>query len=837
MLSFSNEFKLPQEIFFYRNSQQPGNSQSLTNNNIFYTCTSSRGQTFVLAHNGGINRLISGNLLSDTLKFDSFTKRDGLLSDLSLSMIEDRKQNLWFLTTHSISLFYPELYKIDDYSSFLQQRQITLTEASPVLSATGNIILGSDKGILVFNPYEKNTSPFVPPIVLTRLVLQGEPVSGGVEMLNPIVLTPGQRNISIQFAALDYRNPQDIKYAYKIEEVDKDWNYNGSERTASYLNLTSGTYHFQVKSTNSDGIWVDNNRIITLEVKPRFWETPLSRILILITAMGVLLLIFYVWFSIFRLRHAVKMEKKIADIKMNFFTEVSHELRTPLTLITSPLNEVLEDKSLSGTSKKYLTLVKKNSDRMLRMVNQILDFRKAASRKMKLVLERTEIVSFIKSVLDSFHYLSIEKNIHLSIEISNPEIVLFVDRDKFEKIIFNLLSNAFKYTPSNKSIRIKVEENNEKVFISVSDQGIGIDQASIDSLFQQYETLIQKYNVSNSTGIGLSLVKELVALHHGDIEVDSKPGIGSTFKIVFFKGSNHFKKDEKAYFLENEIKPDCKKPEESHFEEYKEEKVVSNKQWQVLIVEDNTELRSFITSSLSSEFRVAEAENGKDGFDKTLSLLPDIIVTDVMMPVMDGLDMIIAIKENPGTCHIPIIILSAKDTLDDRILGLERGIDDYLTKPFQPRYLKTRIHGLIEQRRILQEYYLKTVAENNFSTVTQNVIDSYKNIASKDDVFIHKLTEFMETQLENPSLTVDDLVDEFNMSRAVFFRKMKILLGLSPVAFIQQIRVNRAVHLFDSGIASVADVAYRCGFNDPNYFSRCFKKQLGITPSEYLQIK
>lgn len=337
-----------------------------------------------------------------------------------------------------------------------------------------------------------------------------------------------------------------------------------------------------------------------------------------------------------------------------------------------------------------------------------------------------------------------------------------------------------------------------------------------------------------SSGIGLSLVKELVELHHATIRVVSQPGTGSEFKIAFLLGNAHFKNDKQIEFiLSDEIHYTNDGNFDSKDSIASDGNKGSNEKWSILIVEDNYELRKFLNDILSREYLVFEAENGKDGLDMAMSKMPDIIVSDVMMPVKDGLEMVREIKDNRDLCHIPIILLTAKASLDDRIKGLEKGIDDYITKPFSASFLRTRIQNLLRQRKTLQELYRTSLTAGNRSLINESLEPAQPHIMSGDEIFIQKLMDFMESNMDNPSLSVDDFVDSFSMSRAVFFKKMKMLLGISPVNFIQDIRIKRAIQLMKSGLNSVADIAYRCGFSDPNYFAKCFKKQIGISPSEY----
>ena len=374
-------------------------------------------------------------------------------------------------------------------------------------------------------------SSYVPPIVFTGLKIQGHLTDHSIDNLEELELEPSQRNVTFQFAALDYVNPKGILYAYRLQGLEKEWNEADNNRSASYINLPAGKYQLQIKSTNSDGVWVDNVRTLSIHVLPTFWETYWAWLLYFILFILFTASIVYVLFYIYRLRHRVDMEQQLANIKLRFFTDISHELRTPLTLISSPVTEVLENEPLSPSAREHLTLVHQNTERMLRLMNQILDFRKIQNQKMKLLIEETDLIPLLQKVMSSFKLIAEEKNINYQLTSTIQSVYSWVDRDKFEKIFFNLLSNAFKYTPTDKSITVNITTKEKTVEIEVADEGIGIAVEKQHSLFQRFESLVKQNILQPSSGIGLSLVKEMVEMHHGTITVNSQPGIGSRFTV------------------------------------------------------------------------------------------------------------------------------------------------------------------------------------------------------------------------------------------------------------------------------------------------------------------
>lgn len=837
LITFSCDFQCPEDIHFYTNIREPDTASSLSSNDVIYIYTDSRKNTYVLTFTGGINQIVSDNLLTDHIIFKTYTKQNGLISDLVLSMIEDQQKNLWVISENTLAKFNPEAGTFDHYNEKYLQKEIYFSEASPVI-LQNQLLLGTDAGILRINPAALNKSTYAPPIVFTGLKIQGTQQPLDINALKELKLKPEERNVSFQFAALDYIDPTAISYAYRLKGLEDKWNEVDNSRTASYINLSPGEYELQIRSTNSDGVWTDNTRSLSIIVIPTFWETYWAILFYILLFIVFTTTIVYIIFYIYRLRHQINLEQQLANIKLRFFTDISHELRTPLTLITSPIGEVLESEQLSPNARKHLTLVHTNTERMLRLINQILDFRKIENKKMKLMLEKTEIITSLEKVMDNFRLMAEEKNINFHLQTDQESIYCWIDQDKFEKIVFNLLSNAFKYTPANKSITVCTYTEENKLVVSVTDEGIGIDPKKQQTLFQRFETLVRHNILQPSSGIGLSLVKELIELHQGNIQVNSQAGVGSEFIVTLPLDQKAYEGKENTEFILDDAptsdnSQECNQPETaSPVDVNPDEDPVS-----VLIVEDNTELRGFLNDILSGTYKVIEATNGQEGLELALQYMPDLIISDIMMPVMDGLDMVKAIKGNRDVCHIPIILLSAKSSLDDRISGLEQGIDDYITKPFSTTYLKTRIKSLLHQRKLLQELYLKQWSEKSQETPASAFIEiepSQPQITPFDEIFMKKVMEIMDAQMDNSNLTIDEFSQELGMGRTVFYQKLKGIVGLSPVDFIREMRIKRAKQLIETGEYNVSTIAYMTGFNDPKYFSKCFKKKYGISPSEFV---
>lgn len=856
LLTFSNEFKQPEEINFYRNLRSPNTVSSLSNNNVTYVYTDSRNTTYILTFTGGINKVLSESLLSEHIEFKPYTTKDGLPSDLVQSMIEDKEGSLWVISENALTRFNPEKETFEYYDKKYMQQELYFTEAAPVLE-NNQLLLGTDIGILKISPEHLQKSNYAPPIVFTGFKIQGTSQDLDINDLEELRLKPSERNVTFQFAALDYVAPESISYAYRLKGLEEKWNEVDNSRSASYINLPPGEYELQIRSTNSDGVWMEKARILPITVLPTFWETYWAWILYVVLFVLSTATIVYIILYIYRLRHQINIEQQLANIKLRFFTDISHELRTPLTLIASPVSEILEHETLTTNARKHLTLVHKNTERMLHLVNQILDFRKIENKKMKVLLEKTDVLSLLQKVMDNFRLIAEEKNINYQLETNQEAIETWIDQDKFEKIIFNLLSNAFKYTPANKSITVIANVESSRLIVSIKDEGIGIDLQKQQTLFQRFETLVKFNILQPSSGIGLSLVKELIELHCGNIEVKSQPGVGSEFTVILPMNQKVYEGRENTEFIlndgnsvpaekKNEIRPMVEIASMTDItpsETAKEPNQISNEEdpVSILIVEDNVELRNFLSDILSESYRVFTATNGQEGLDQAREYIPDLIISDIMMPAMDGLDMVKNIKENREICHIPIILLSAKSSLDDRISGLEQGIDDYITKPFSATYLKIRIKSLLHQRKELQEIYWKAWSEklNNTqeTTLEEKLTPSQPQIISYDEQFMQQVMQVMEEQMENSELTVDEFAQLLNLGRSVFYQKLKSIIGLSPVDFIREIRIKRAVQLIDSGEYNFSQVAYMTGFNDPKYFGKCFKRQMGMTPSEYKENK
>ncbi len=780
---------------------------------------------------GGLTLLKNPGTKNGPAQLQSFNSRNGLLSDIVLSLSEDEKGRLWFTSENAITRYDSKAGIFQHFSPLEETDNDFFTEASALRLHSGQIMFGYTKGYCIFNPNRILRTYEVPNLVLTGFQLfntnadindQQSPLKESISHTDKITLKHNQSVFSIEYAALDFGETDQIMYAFILEGFEKQWNYVGKQRKATYTNLRSGRYHFKVKSTNGEGVWVDNTRELTIEILPSFWQTGWAVLLYLLIA-AALIAIAYILFRRYNdLQQQMQVEQQVSDIKLRFFTNISHELRTPLTLISGPVNNILNTEKISQSVRTQLEIVNSNANRMLRLINGILDFRKIQNDKMRLRIQQTHFATLVQETCSNFNKEAYDKHIAFHIENTCPDSLLWIDREKTDMILYNLLSNAFKFTPSGKSITVRVEEKNEFVLLKVKDEGIGIPKDKRSILFERFTSHNELESLTGKTGsgIGLNLVKELVDLHHGYIEVESEPGAGTTFTVMFLKGKDHFG-NEVDFVIDDST---TQAVPQIHSSKKVDQILQTNNVRNMLIVEDNEDMRLFLTNIFASTFNITTANDGMEGIDKAIITLPDIIISDLMMPNMDGIQLLDELKKKDSTSNIPIILLTANETVESRLEAMKHEADDYITKPFSPEYLKARVDNLLSTRQKLQSRY-----RQNMLNLKPMDVDK----TSPDEVFLTKVMAFMEKNMDNNALVVDDMVSAMALGRTVFFNKLKTLTGLSPVEFIREVRIKRAAQLLQLGTYNVTEVTYMVGMNDSRYFSKCFKAVYGMTPTEY----
>jgi len=848
LLSFSEKFARPDDINFHLHVSILDQREALTCNDIYDILLTHDNRMFFATFGGGLNELKSVDEQGNA-SFISYGTKDGLPTEVLFSLAEDKDGNIWMGSESGLSKMNIVNHHFDNYLKQEIGEELLFEESTAIASTDGRLLFGTNRGMLCFAPQQVRKNAYVPEIVFSGLKIANKvivPEAGSVlpESLNSLShlsLSHKENTVTFSFAALDMSFSENVKYAYILEGFDKEWNYVGKQRTATYTNLPKGKYVFRVKSTNGAGIWVENEHSLNITVKPSFWETTYAFILYILVFIAVLLGGAYILFLIYRLKHEVSVEQQVTDMKLRFFTNISHELRTPLTLIEGPLEFILKRSDLSKEVREQLQVVERNTHRMLRLVNQILDFRKIQNHKMKLCVEQIDIVSFVHKIMENFESVAESNKIDFMFESEQPVLKLWVDADKVEKIVFNLLSNAFKYTQPGKTITVFVHENEDSVTVGVQDQGIGIPENKKNSLFVRFETLLDKNLFNpNSSGIGLSLVKELVEMHHATIRVESKEGEGSCFMVDFLKGKEHYGEDVEFVLSDNvevmdaiskqDVPDDAVTVPDVAASDASQDKTAAEKT--MLLVEDNLELRFFLRSIFSPRFRIIEAANGVEGLEKAVKYIPDIIISDIMMPEKDGITLVRELREELTTSHIPVVLLTAKTDMDTKLQSLQQGADSYITKPFSATYLEARVDNLLARRQKLRQFYCERLMNVNPPEV-ENEEEEIDMMSQQDRRFLERLTEFMERNIDNGDLVVDDLVHEMAVSRSVFFKKLKSLTGLAPIEFIKEMRVKRAAQLIETGEFNMTQIAYMVGINDPRYFSKCFKQRFGMTPTEY----
>ena len=683
---------------------------------------------------------------------------------------------------------------------------------------------------------------------LVRRVSVGQDslIYGGATVLNEPELPYSSNAIRFEFSTTSFDYSEQNQFQYWLEGFDSDWSLFTTETQKDYTNLPEGNYTFRVRAKNVYRN-LGNEDSYSFQILPPWYRTWWAYAIYIATFLGCLQLII-TWRSKklqsekaalertidertkeiaqknLQLEQQTEKLKEIDKLKSNFFANISHEFRTPLTLIRGPLDAVRSGDPKELTT-RHLDMMRRNADRLLRLVNQLLDLSKLESGTLKLEVSNKDVVSFTKGLCLSFETLAIERFINLKVISNEPKIHLYFDRDKLEKILYNLLSNAFKFTDNKGTITVEIVDEPEDVLIKVKDSGIGISKEKIPHLFDRF------YQVDDSStrnregsGIGLALVKELTELHHGEIHVESNEGQGTVFTIKLLKGAAHLERDEIIAPEEDEshmsLSLDVGHTEEGVIHEHTAH---NPDHLVILVVEDNSDVRRFITEQLAPHYEIKEASNGEEGYELARDIIPDLIVSDLMMPKVDGLELTSKIKKDVRTSHIPVILLTAKAESKDKISGLETGADDYLTKPFEGKELIARINNLIKVRVTLWERISRELAMKP-SDVSE---------PSLEEQFISKVVSSIEQHISDPEFSVERLSDLMAMSRIHLHRKLKAITDQSASHFIRSIRLKRAKQLLEQNSATITEIAYQVGFNNISYFSKCFKEEFGALPSEF----
>jgi len=784
-----------------------------------------------------------------------YGSENGLNDNSVLSIQEDSDGNLWVGTNSGISFFNAEKEIFINYSNSDGIIGNEFNSGSACFSEDGLMYFGSIKGLNIFDPKEIKQSNYIPPVVLTDFQILNKPVKIGgdsplsinIQFTEKIELSYSQNVFSFQFSALDYNSPQSIHYAYKMEGFDQNWITSGDRRFISYTNLNPGTYTFKVKATNSDGVWSENYKSILVIIDAPWWRNNWAYLIYFLIIVFGLFAVRKFESNRTKLRNELRMRefetqklKEIENVKSRFFANLSHEFRTPLTLIRGPVEELING-TAAENQQEYYQLIQRNSEKLQELIDQLLELTQLENAAIPLKARQENLVSILHGIFYSFDSLAKEKGITISLKTDTDKLICLVDRDKLEKIINNLLSNAFKFTAPKGIISLNIYQQsfdgNEFAFVKVADTGVGIPEDKLQHIFDRF------YQVDDSTskkfggsGIGLALVKELVDLHKWNLDVKSEVGKGTEFYLRIPLSDTYLNENEKD--LEGIVDQQAVKDKTgttindkplSLDEEIEQEILERNKLLElkplILIVEDSEDVRSYLIGLLKNDYRINEAVDGEDGIKKSSEVMPDLIISDVMMPLMDGFEFCRKIKTEWLTSHIPVILLTAKASTESKIEGLETGADVYLTKPFSSKELSVRIKNLLEQRKSLREKFSKQI----------KVEPAAISVNSLDNEFLKKAFDVAEKNLSNFEFNSESFAKDMFVSRSQLHRKLLAITGQAPGEFVRAFRLRKSASLILEQRLSITQIALEVGFNSPSHFTKAFRQQFNCPPTEFIE--
>ncbi len=766
--------------------------------------------------------------------------------------MQDKDGNLWIGTGAGLSFLNIRQNKFTNFSVADGLNGNIFNQNSACGTENGILFFGSTSGLNIFKPGDINQSAYSPPVLITGFEIFNQPVK--VDESSPLktniigakeVYPAFEQNVfSFKFSALDFNSPGSVRYAYKMEGFDKEWIYSGSRRYVTYTNLYPGTYTFKVKATNSDGIW--NNRYTSLRVtiKSPWWRTEWAYVLYVSLIVLGLLAIRRFEKNRMLLRKELKMhefeakkQKEIDNMKSRFFANLSHEFRTPLMLIKGPLERLAFKSKDAGNDENY-KLIYRNTEKLQNLIDQLLELTQLEAASIPLKAKQENLISLLRGFVSSFETLTELKGVELSLRLPEENINAWIDRDKFEKIVNNLLSNAFKFTPAGGSITVQAEKikfkGNDFAEIKISDTGIGIPADKINKIFDRFfQVDDSSRKVYGGSGIGLSLVKELIELHKWNISVKSREYSGTEFIIRIPLSGSYLSDNEKTGGVEQNPEENNLMPKKYHGHEInsaenedipvqnipRKSKEIST----ILIVEDSEDVRIYLSDILKHDYNILQSKNCDEGISAASENSIDLIISDIMMPGRDGIEFCREIKTNWETSHIPLILLTAKASKESKLEGLETGADDYLTKPFDSKELIVRIKNLLEQRKLLRERFSREI---NFKPDTSK-------ISNIDNEFILNAIKIAETNLDNPDFDSESFAQEMFVSRSQLHRKLTALTGQAPGEFLRIVRLKKAAQLLAEKKLSITQIAFAVGFNSPSHFSKAFQQLFNCLPSEF----
>ncbi|TYA74667.1 hybrid sensor histidine kinase/response regulator transcription factor [Seonamhaeicola marinus] len=768
----------------------------------------------------------------------SYGIKDGLPNEVIYGILSDDKNNIWISTNKGISRINTSTKEVKNFdeSDGLQGNEFNY--GAYLKTKKGNLVFGGTSGFTIINPdhiIEKNS--YIPPIEITAFKVRNKPFLKRVDALNTINLAHNQNDFSFDFVALGFAHPKKHQYSYKLEGFDSDWNYVGNQKTATYTNLNPGDYEFLVKASNGYGVWSELPKKVYINIKTPYWKTWWAYLGYIIILSTITLTIRRYYLLRVKDKRELKQEREdrekveeVNRLKLQLFTNISHDFRTPLTLIIGPLKRLIDKNEGNGHLQNQLTGMYRNANILLQLINQLLDFRKSEAGKLKLSIGKRDIISFLENIKLSFDELANERNIDYNFISDKTFFEMWFDEIEMKKVILNILSNAFKFTPSGGKITlgVAIKSNSEELEIIIEDNGKGIRKEDLPNVFDRYFQLGQHHELRSGTGVGLALAKDIVLLHKGEVLAESEKGSGTKFTILLPTGKSHFKKEQFITTNEDLDISVVQNPSIVNIGWVNEEDeikdiTIDNNLPSILHVEDNKEVRQFIRDIFSEAYNVFEAENGERGISIAQTNTIDLIISDVMMPKMDGLEFCNTIKSNLTTSHIPVLLLTARSSTKAQRNGFNKGADVYVTKPFDADLLKMQVKNLLNSRKTLIEKFRKNIL----------LEPKELELESPDEAFLKKVMTIVEENLSESTFMASTLIEKVHMSQSVLYRKLKALTGQSISEFIRTIRLKRASQLLVKSNMGVAEIAYEVGFNDLKYFRRCFKKTFDVTPSEY----
>lgn len=853
---------------------------SISHDYILALFQSEAGDIWIGTFGGGLNKFVPASK-GKPAHFVAYTEADGLPNNVVKGILEDEEGFLWLSTNKGLTRFNPSTGVFYNFDTRDGLQSDEFSELAQFKRKNGDMIFGGVNGFNVFKASSVHLNPNPPQVALTEFQVLNKTVEVGEEFNHRILLdqalafTPEihlkhhENSFSLGFSAFHYRAPVKNKYAYMLEGLHTDWIHVGADkRFVNFTNLDPGTYVFKVKASNSDGVWNEMPTQVTIHIAPPFWLTWWAFLVYATILIGMVWLLAHYTFIGIREKHQLMLEhferekqEELQQMKLQFFTNISHELRTPLSLISGPMDYLIQ--SGQGLSyelrEKQYHLIRKNAQYLLRLANQLLDFRKVDQGVVKLQVHNHDIVTYIREISEPFQFIASKQAVSFHIDAYPGEINTWYDPEIVEKVVYNLLSNAFKYTPEQGNISLDVRLKTEKtqkpgskgiselVEIRVKDTGPGVPKKDRQKIFHRfYKGEQTPLHNTVGVGIGLSYTKELVELHHGSIWVEENELQGACFVVVLPRQGKAYSPQERTHtptmgrkkakyapieFQAAPVTVDLSKTANGIGQH--EEKPTLESDTEVaelplmLIIDDNRDIRTFLNDAFKDDYQVMEAPNGKVGWEMAQEHSPNLIVSDVMMPHMNGVELCVKLKEDYRTSHIPIVLLTAKTSEEGEIEGLKNGADAYIRKPFSLDILKYKIANILKTREEMRTRFRREVIlETKEVTVT-----------STDELFLKKTMELIEANMTEPDFNVEAMVKEIGMSRSKLYLKLKALTGQSSSEFIRTVRLKRAAQLLESSGLTVKEIMYMTGFNTASYFSKCFKKQFGVVPSEYVRQK